>query len=140
METLRQKQSRFVEMLGDLIREAKIQGFELTLGESYRSDEQAAINALGPSGRATLAMVAAQNHLLADFVNSVKNNPKEGNGIKNSLHTLRLAQDFNIFRDGQLVNAEVITPLGEYWERIGGTWGGRFRDPSHFSLEHNGVK
>ncbi|HAO1973206.1 TPA: M15 family peptidase, partial [Escherichia coli] len=31
---------------------------------------------------------------------------------------------------------------GEYWESIGGTWGGRFSraDGNHFSLEHNGVK
>lgn len=30
--------------------------------------------------------------------------------------------------------------LGEYWESIGGTWGGRFNDGNHYSLEHNGVK
>ena len=30
--------------------------------------------------------------------------------------------------------------LGEYWESIGGSWGGRFNDGNHYSLEHNGVK
>ncbi|MGO3686517.1 MAG: M15 family metallopeptidase, partial [Proteus vulgaris] len=33
--------------------------------------------------------------------------------------------------------------LGEYWESLGGSWGGRFKtrpDGNHFSLEHNGVR
>jgi len=30
--------------------------------------------------------------------------------------------------------------LGEYWEGMGGSWGGRFSDGNHFSLTHNGVK
>ncbi|HBJ0947911.1 TPA: M15 family metallopeptidase, partial [Escherichia coli] len=32
---------------------------------------------------------------------------------------------------------------GEYWESLGGSWGGRFKsrpDGNHFSLEHNGVR
>lgn len=29
-----------------------------------------------------------------------------------------------------LVNA--LRPIGEYWEKIGGKWGGRFNDPIHF--------
>jgi len=28
--------------------------------------------------------------------------------------------------------------LGLYWESIGGSWGGRFGDGNHFSLEHEG--
>jgi hypothetical protein len=33
-------------------------------------------------------------------------------------------------------------PLGEKWEAMGGTWGGRFSHPdgNHFSLEHEGVR
>jgi hypothetical protein len=28
--------------------------------------------------------------------------------------------------------------LGEFWEEMGGSWGGRFNDGNHYSLEHNG--
>jgi hypothetical protein len=62
-------------------------------------------------------------------------------GRKNSLHKRRLAVDFNLFRDGKyLTSTEDYTILGEYWESIGGTWGGRFDDGNHFSLAHNGRK
>ncbi|MCF4091851.1 M15 family metallopeptidase, partial [Escherichia coli] len=70
-------------------------------------------------------------------------NAKSGKGIRNSLHTLRLAVDFNLFINGEYqADTDAYRPLGEYWESIGGTWGGRFSraDGNHFSLEHNGVK
>ena len=61
--------------------------------------------------------------------------------MENSLHYKRLAVDFNLFKDGRyLTRTEDHAPLGEYWEAIGGTWGGRFNDGNHYSLEHNGVK
>ncbi|EPX9918545.1 M15 family metallopeptidase, partial [Escherichia coli] len=88
-------------------------GYRLTFGEAYRTPEQAALNA------------------------------KSGKGIRNSLHTLRLAVDFNLFINGKYqADTDAYRPLGEYWESIGGTWGGRFSraDGNHFSLEHNGVK
>ena len=98
-------------MLADLIRHAYEQGYELTLGEAYRTPEQAALNAAS------------------------------GKGIANSLHTVRLAIDLNLFKDGKwLQNTEDHKPLGEYWESIGGAWGGRFRDGNHYSLEHEGRK
>lgn len=64
---------------------------------------------------------------------------------ENSLHYCGLAKDLNLFRDGKyLTTTEAHLPLGEFWERIGGTWGGRFTSPcpdgNHYSLEHNGVK
>ncbi|MBB9356801.1 M15 family metallopeptidase, partial [Escherichia coli] len=68
---------------------------------------------------------------------------KTGKGIRNSLHTLRLAVDFNLFINGEYqADTDAYRPLGEYWESIGGTWGGRFSraDGNHFSLEHNGMK
>ena len=62
-------------------------------------------------------------------------------GHKNSLHRKRLAIDLNLFKDGKyLVNTADHQPLGEYWESIGGTWGGRFEDGNHYSLEHEGMK
>ena len=54
---------------------------------------------------------------------------------KNSLHYVRLAIDLNLFKDGRyLTTTESHTPLGEYWESINGTWGGRFNDGNHYSL------
>lgn len=62
-------------------------------------------------------------------------------GHPTSLHKVRLAVDFNVFRDGvYLTQGEQYADLGEYWESIGGTWGGRFEDGNHFSFEHNGQK
>ena len=111
--TLGQKQRRFTLMVSELIRWAYDHGFELTFGEAYRTPEQAALNA------------------------------KSGTGIGNSLHTQRLAVDLNLFKDDVYLreSADYLL-LGEKWESMGGSWGGRFLRPdgNHFSLEHEGVR
>ena len=58
------------------------------------------------------------------------------------LHGFRLAIDLNLFKDGQyLMSTESHLPLGEYWESIGGTWGGRFEDGNHYSFgPYRGLK
>jgi len=59
----------------------------------------------------------------------------------NSLHYKRLAVDFNLFKDGvYLTTTKDHEPLGEFWEAMGGTWGGRFNDGNHYSLAHDGIK
>jgi hypothetical protein len=106
---LSEKQQLFTRMVGDLIHEAYRQGFALTLSEAYRPPETAKQYAI------------------------------EGRGIANSLHTLRLAIDLNLFRNGKyLTKSEDYLPLGVYWESLGGSWGGRFSRPdgNHFSLAH----
>ncbi|MEB7742500.1 M15 family metallopeptidase [Escherichia coli] len=111
--TLSEKQQLFTVMIADLIHWAQAHGYRLTFGEAYRTPEQAALNA------------------------------RTGKGIRNSLHTRRLAVDFNLFINGEYqTDSRAYTPLGEYWESIGGTWGGRFSRPdgNHFSLAHDGVK
>lgn len=58
-----------------------------------------------------------------------------------SLHKMRLAIDLNLFKDGKyLPDTQEHRFLGEFWESIGGTWGGYFGDGNHYSLEHNGMK
>lgn len=110
-ETLRQKQSRFASMVALLINKAFEMGYEVTLGEAYRSEWEAARLA------------------------------KEGLGIKRSLHCDRLAVDLNLFKDGvYLATTEAHRPLGLWWESIGGAWGGRFNDGNHYSLAHEGRK
>lgn len=44
-------------------------------------------------------------------------------------------------REKQSVFAHMVALLiGEYWESIGGAWGGRFNDGNHYSLGHGGRK
>ena len=67
--------------------------------------------------------------------------PRVSYGHQNSLHRQRLAVDLNLFINGEYQTyTDAHTPLGEYWESIGGTWGGRFNDGNHYSLEYNGMK
>jgi len=112
--TLGEKQRHFSLLVARLILWAYEHGYEITFGEAYRTPEQAKLNA------------------------------KIGSGISNSLHTVRLAIDLNLFKDGTYLDkSESYLPLGEYWESLGGSWGGRFQsrpDGNHFSLEHNGIR
>jgi hypothetical protein len=111
--SLGDKQREFVLMIARLITWAYENGYELTFGEAYRPPEMAAINAA------------------------------KGIGISNSLHTLRLAVDLNLFINGfYQTTTEAFRPLGEKWESMGGAWGGRFSHPdgNHFSVEHEGVR
>ena len=67
--------------------------------------------------------------------------PRVTYGHQNSLHRKHLAVDLNLFINGEWQQStEAHTPLGEYWESIGGTWGGRFDDGNHYSLSYNGMK
>ena len=51
-----------------------------------------------------------------------------------SFHYKRLAVDLNLFKDGEfLTRTEDHEALGLFWEKIGGTWGGRFDDGNHYS-------
>jgi hypothetical protein len=139
-ETLRQKQSRFAKQLPRLLDYAESLGYEVTLGECYRTDEQAEINAIGSAGRESVAnMVQGQFPLLAA---KLRNNT--GNGIRNSLHCVRLAIDLQLFdAAGTWVQATYPYMLiGEYWESLAPDhrWGGRFGDTPHFSIEHEGRK
>lgn len=110
---LSKKQKLFTHLVAKLIEFAYSQGYELTFGEAWRPPETAAIYA------------------------------KQGKGIKNSLHTKRLAIDLNLFKgDVYLTKSEDYKPLGEFWEGLDPLcrWGGRFKDGNHFSIEHEGVK
>ena len=54
-----------------------------------------------------------------------------------SFHYKKLAADLNLFKDRKyLTKTESHRFLGEKWESMGGTWGGRFRnkDGNHYSL------
>jgi len=54
---------------------------------------------------------------------------------RHSLHLHGLAMDIFLWLDGKLTwNWEDYLFLGEYWEKLGGVWGGRWktRDAVHF--------
>ena len=49
------------------------------------------------------------------------------------MHRSRLAIDLNLFRDGKyLTSSEDHRVLGEWWESVGGMWGGS-EDGNHYS-------
>jgi len=110
--SLGNKQRDFTLMISKLIMFSYGEGYELTFGDAYRDPRLH-----GGLGE------------------------KKGYGHHKSNHKQRLAVDFNLFKDGvYLTSTEDHKILGEYWESIGGTWGGRFNDGNHYSLEHNGYK
>ena len=118
MGTIGQKQRRFARMVPRLIDKAHELGFEVTLGDAFRD----------PRLHGALGV-------------------KMGYGHPKSAHKSKLAIDLKLFKDldndGDLDCAELTEqhrPLGEWWESQGGTWGGRFQDGNHYSLEHEGVK
>ena len=54
---------------------------------------------------------------------------------KNSFHYRQLAIDLNLFKDGEYLKATgAHLELGRFWEKIGGTWGGRWDDGNHYSF------
>lgn len=135
--TLGERQREFPLMLAALITFAYREGYEITFGEAYRSDEQAIINSMGGGGRERFCQYI--DRLFPALAAAVRNNV--GSGIGRSLHCERLAIDLNLFRDGVfLPNTEHHLPLGVEWERLGGAWGGRFGDGNHYSLEWQGRK
>lgn len=120
IETLLQKQARFGLAVGGLIAQANKLGYVVTLGEAWRSPEQALQNA------------------------------KDGKGIVHSLHTQRLAIDLDLFTliDGQyhyITDSTGHTELGKWWcaQSPDYRWGGNFttlKDFDHYSLTPDGGK
>jgi hypothetical protein len=96
--TLSDKQKIFGLNVAKLIEHIYSQGYSISFGEAFRTQEQADIYA------------------------------KDGKGIKNSLHCERLAVDLNIFdKDGKFLNTVAdYRPFGEYWSTLHpyNRWGG----------------
>jgi len=111
-ETVGQKQRRFAKMVPRLIDKAHELGFEVTLGDAFRDPR-----VHGAMGE------------------------KKGYSAASSCHKLKLAIDLNLFKNGVYFSgSEDHRSLGEWWEKQGGVWGGRFNDGNHYSLEHQGFK
>jgi|SRR5882724_1066579 len=114
--TLLEKQFLFSKLLGQFLTWCADNGHQVTMGECYRTPEQAALNA------------------------------NKGSGIQNSLHTLRLAVDLNPFVNGVYqTDGAAYRVLGDYWKTLDTQccFGGDFHpkpDNDHFSISHNGIK
>lgn len=107
-------QEEFAQSAAKLIQKGVELGLTITLGEAWRTPQQAQWNA------------------------------DHGSGIAHSLHIERLAIDINCFKDGAYIkDGSQLAPLGEWWESLGPNyrWGGRFThlpDGNHFSLSPDG--
>ena len=109
--TLREKQSKHVEMIAQLILWATSNGYELTWGDAFR------------------------DHRLHGSVGE-----KKGYGHAKSCHKLRLAVDLNLFKDGKfLTDGSGHDELHAYWVSLGGApmING---DANHYSLEWEGMR
>ena len=113
-----QKQKRFSILLSDLIYDLTQNGYEVTMGECWRSKAAADWNAA------------------------------HGIGISNSLHTQRLAADLNLFKDGKyLTTKDDYAVAGAIWKSYTDSdfqccWGGDFESPDsdHFSISHGSIR
>ena len=94
---LSDKQFEFLISFGELIHWCNVNGYKITGGELLRTQFQ-------------------QDLYVAEGKSTVKY----------STHQDKLAIDLTLFIDGRLATPEEYRPLGEYWELLGGRWGGRF--------------
>ena len=105
--SLGQDQRDFTKAIATLITWAYEHGYEITFGDAYRDPR-----------------------LHGEF------GEKVSYGNAKSFHKKRLAIDLNLFRDGKyLTKTSDHQVLGQMWEAMGGTWGGRFakKDGNHYS-------
>lgn len=125
--TILEKQFIFSRLLADLLDYLHHHGYEVTMGECWRTAEMAELYR------------------------------KSGKGISNSLHRIRLAVDLNLWKSGILLTKwDDYEEAGEYWESLSEPdyfchWGGRFKklvdgklvhspDAGHFSIGEGGIK
>lgn len=121
MSDLTDRQEKFARLLPRLLDYVNAQGYGVRLGETWRSDATAHLDQLA------------------------------GKGIDHSLHRLRLAVDFMLAKDGQLLtDSKDYAFAGAYWKALDTDccWGGDFKDAKgdpkpdgdHFSITYQGVK
>lgn len=111
------EQNAFLADVARLVSFAQSVGFEVTLGEGFRTVEQQAIY--------------------------VKNGASQ---VSTSQHQKRLAVDLNFFRNGNWVTGPtaktVLGCVGRFWEDLchQNRWGGNFKtlvDTPHFERQEN---
>ena len=125
--SLRKNQSIFALNISKLIIYAYESGYEITLGEAYRTKSQQYLYFEG------------YNIIkLGSDLKLAKTDPKSKTMF--SKHLKKLALDINVFKDGRLLDKndkELFKPLAEYWKSLnpnntcGYYWGW---DYNHFQM------
>lgn len=116
---LSQRQQRFTVNVGMLLIRANRLGIKLTFGAAWRNTELLRCPKCNTRHR-------LQELLFFNKRSKIKTGGK---------HAQRLAVDLIVWRNGKPCwNREPYRILGEYWESLGGRWGGRFKP-----LDKNGL-
>ena len=109
--TLQEQQALFARHVGSLLWHIYDMGYSCTLGDAYRTPEQAELYA------------------------------KQGKGIVDSLHCKRLAIDINLFSpEGvYLTKSKEYERLGVFWKSLDkqNRWGGEFPKPDGNHFQRN---
>jgi hypothetical protein len=144
--TLSEKQQVFTYNLAHLVLWGYTNRFKLTYGEATRTQSQVLLNFYGYD-------VVSDNGTL-----SLKKRPSTSKTLE-SIHTKRMAVDFNIFYEGRMLfpagqskedfkkDLEITRKLGDYWMTLNtdNVWGSdwnknhiddeSFHDPYHFEMK-----
>jgi hypothetical protein len=115
MSELKEKQQTFSKMLAEFIVWLYLQGFTVRFGDVLRSTDKLFV----PTGGKGFDDDAAYSYQELLFYN---NKTK----LTYGKHNDRLASDLIIEKNDVEVVGQELRPLGEYWESLGGRWGGRF--------------
>ena len=110
--SLGSEQRAFVADIAKLIAWAYENGYELSFGDAYRDPRLHGMMGVD-----------------------------KGYGHPRSNHKRRLAVDFNLFKDGEYLDAsDDHADLGTYWESLHphNRWGGRYRDGNHYERVYGG--
>lgn len=129
--TQQQQQHKFAIMVAKLILKAEELDYEVTFGDAWAQDLNDVWDFLNN---------LVKNHdkdrsrdIL--YMSRLRDTVRKALHRRASFHYRRLAIDINLFKDGiYLRKTEDHKPLGDYWQSLGGTWGGAWDDGNHYSL------
>ena len=110
-----------------------------TQGEAYRTQAQAILYGMTAREILSLCFILKTNGY--EELSTAIAQLKDVAGSKKSLHMLRLAADYNFFKDGVLLNEpDDFKEIGEIAVSLGLSYGGEWGDYGHISLEHDGMR
>jgi hypothetical protein len=128
---LGKKQELFARLECQITPKANALGYEVRKKECQRAPEQCEYNATH----------CGTCRELKTHINHPADHKFHKIGIKFSVHRDGLAQDIILSKHGKVQwGRSSYLALGQWWEKLHPLcrWGGRHRDPGHFSLTHGG--
>jgi hypothetical protein len=125
-QSLGSQQEAFAEKLGKLLEVIYSKGYHVRIGDVWAHD-------VGP----LLAFLSQLRPYLPDNLLTARDSLETWAKLirhkSGSKHYIKAAADLNLFKSGQYYNkTEDHLEFGEYWESIGGVWGGRWNDGNHY--------